>query len=502
MSIDPSGSGASFELLARLEGVEITELTPGELGLPMPLPTAPTVVSTNANGEPANDVAFAPSLSRDGSFVTFACLADNMVDGDANAAFDIIRKDLTTREIELITQVGVPGQGVLPTDGNSFFSSISGDDSVVAFDSAAGNLSNVDTGQRNVFVTAVDSAEVELVSIVGNRFASDPSISADGSLVAFTATATGDAETGDPAPLDTITGRVYVRDLADGSLLEASSDADGNFADRPSGDPDISANGAFVAFESLATNLIGEDRNPGADIYVKSLIDGSIQIASTTSDGAQGVGNSINPAISGDGAFVAFQSRARLVAGDTDNANDIYLKNMETGELNLVTINADGIKANGASFTPSISDDGRFVAFRSAADNLVEGDDNGRPDIFVADMQTGEFLRIELASDTSGANPELVQPTLSGDGALVAFVDQVTVGDGGGLLASQVLVAPVEGFGAAALDVADVLSSDLEPLAGGAAERSAGAPAPVPASAAAGTPAADLGALVVQPDAA
>ena len=200
--------------------------------------------------------------------MTFACLADNMVDGDANAAFDIFRKDLTTGEIELITQVGVPGQGVLPTDGNSFFSSISGDGSVVAFDSAAGNLSNVDTGQRNVFVTAVDSAEVELVSIVGNRFASDPSISADGSLVAFTATATGDAETGDPAPLDTITGRVYVRDLADGSLLEASSDADGNFADRPSGDPDISANGAFVAFESLATDEIDKSFLRDGDMLV------------------------------------------------------------------------------------------------------------------------------------------------------------------------------------------------------------------------------------------
>ena len=502
MSIDPSGSGANFQLLASLEGVEITALTPGELGLPTPLPAEPTVVSTNADGELADDVAFAPSLSRDGQFVSFSSLAGNMVDGDENETFDIFRKDLTTGEVELITQVRVPGQGLVAANGDSFFSAISGDGSVVAFDSAAGNLSNVETGQRNVFVTTADSAEVDLVSIVGNRFATDPSISADGSLVAFTATATGDAESDDPASLDTVMPRVYVRDLTDGSLLEASSDADGDFADRPSGNPDISANGAFVAFESLANNLIGEDLNPGADVYVKSLIDGSIRIASTTSGGDQGVGSSVNSAISGDGGLVAFQSRARLTVEDTDNVNDIYLKNLDTGELSLVTINADGIKADGASFTPSISDDGRFIAFRSAASNLVDGDDNGRPDIFIADMQTNQFVRFELASDTRGANAELVGPTLSGDGALVAFVDQVTVSDGGGLLASQVWVAPVGGFGAATLDVADVLSSDPEPLAGGAAETVAGAAAPVQVSAAAGAPAGDLSTLVVQPDAA
>ena len=465
------------------------------------------MISTSAGGAVADAVAFAPSLSQDGSFATFASIATNLVDGDSNGAFDIFRKNLSTGEVELITEVRVPGQGVQPANGDSFFSAISGDGSVVAFDSAAGNLATGETGQRNVFVRTVDSTDVDLVSIVGNRFASQPSLSEDGTLVAFGATATGRAETDDPAPLDTITERVYVRDLSDGSLVEVSSDANGNFADLASSDPDISANGNFVAFESLATNLLDADANPGADIYVKSLVDGSVQIASTTSDGAQGFGNSTDAAISGNGRFVAFQSAARLVVEDFDNASDIYVKDLQTGELRLVTINADEIKGNGASFTPSISDDGRFVAFRSAADNLVADDTNGQPDIFVADMQTGRFQRIELASDTSGANPELVEPTISGDGALVAFVDQVVgrrrradrrSGDGraGQLRGRPCARCRRSAFGRAR---ADQRPGDRRRARGRRRREAAGAAA---ALGAAGAPAADLSSLVVQPDAA
>jgi Tol biopolymer transport system component len=504
LSINPSGSGNNFQLLATLEGVEVTELSAADLGLGTSLPAEPTVISTSADGAVADGAAFAPSLSQDGRFATFASIATNLVEGDSNAAFDIFRKNLSTGEVELLTQVRVPGQGVQPANGSSFFSAISGDGSVVAFDSAASNLATGETGQRNVFVRTLDSPDVDLVSIVGNRFATQPSLSEDGTLVAFGATATGRAETGDPAPLDTITERVYVRDLSDGSLVEASSDASGNFADRASFDPDISANGNFVAFESMATNLLGEDLNPGTDIYVKSLVDGSVQIASTTTDGLQGFGNATDASISGNGRFVAFQSTARLVIEDFDAVPDIYVKDLQTGELRLVTINSDEIKGNGASFTPSISDDGRFVAFRSAADNLVANDANGQPDIFVADMQTGRFLRIELATDTSGMDPDLVEPTLSGDGALVAFVDQIVVG-AGGVEAAQVMVAPVRFGGGRALALADVLSGDDGPIDGPAATAAAPTTAPAVTDAAADAPqsiapAADLGTLVITPD--
>ncbi|MDF2732354.1 MAG: hypothetical protein K0S92_985 [Desertimonas sp.] len=495
VSVDPTGAGA-FQALAGLEGVEVEGLAAGDLGLAESLPSEPTVVSTNLAGAVANATAFAPSLSNDGTFVTFSSLGDNLVPGDGNEAFDVFRKNLTTGEVVRLSQARQPGQGVQEGNGDSFFSSISANGEVVAFDSAAGNFSDEDTGQRDVFVTTAGSNAIDLVSIVNNQFATDPSIARDGTKVAFTATATGRAETDNPAPLDTITSRVFVRDLDDGSLTEASSDDAGNFADGPSNDPDISANGNFVAFTSDAGNLLGTDANPGTDVYVKSLLDDSIRNASTTADDGQGFGSSSNASISGTGRFVAFQSDASFVAEDSGGGSDIYLKDLNSGAITLLTLNENEIQANGDSFTPSISNNGRYVAFRSEADNLVDGDDNGRADIFVADTESGDFLRFELSSDTSGALLDLVEPTISGDGSLVAFVDEVTVDGGGGLTAGQVVVAPVE-FGAGALRVADVLSTEADPISGPPA-----GPATATASAQAIAPAADLGALVVQPDAA
>jgi Tol biopolymer transport system component len=497
LSVDPTGAG-DFQILAGLEGISVEGLEAGDLGLAEGLPSEPTVVSTNADGATANATAFAPSLSNDGTFVTFSSLGDNLVMGDGNDAFDVFLKDLTTGEVVRLSQEKPPGQGVQAGNDDSFFSSVSGSGEVVAFDSAANNFANNDTGQRDVFVTEAGSNDVDLVSIVNNQFATDPSISRDGTKVAFTATATGRAETGDPAPANTITSRVFVRDRDDDSLTEASTAENGDFADEASSDPDLSANGNFVAFTSDATNLLGADANPGTDVYVKSLLNDSVRNASTTADGDQGFGGSSNASISGNGRFVAFQSEAAFVAEDSGGGSDVYLKDLKSGAIKLVTLNEDGIQANGDSFTPSISDDGRYVAFRSEADNLVSGDTNDRADIFVADTKTGEFLRFALAEDTSAALPDLVEPTISGDGSLVAFVDEVSVAGNGGLTAGQVVVAPVE-FGAGALRVADVLSSGVDPVSAPSVEPAAAA-GPGAASAQAIAPAADLGALLVQPD--
>ena len=213
------------------------------------------------------------------------------------------------------------------------------------------------------------------------------------------------------------------------------------------------------------------------------------------------VGAGTAPAVSENGRFVAFE----------DTAGQIVRAEVRAGAVagtEMVSELALGAAGDGESFTPSISDDGRFVAFRSAASNLVAGDDNGTPDIFVRSMDGDQILRFEIAGDTSGvAFPWLAEPSLAGNGDFVAFVDQVSLSGGGGLTDGQVVVAPVD-FGAGALQVADVLSTDPGPV-GNAAIGQAVAPAASGAGAAAAAAAIqpiaqpdDLSTLVVQPDAA
>lgn len=441
VAVDADGGGDSFTDVVLLEGIGAAQLSGAELGLPGDhLPIAPTIASSSAAGAAGNGVSMLGSLSADGRFITFASSATNLVDGDS-ATFDIFRKDLATGAITRLSETPDGAGG----DADSFHSAISADGEVIAFGSGAENFSDVSTGQRNVFTTTAGGDEVDLVSIVNNRFAADPSISADGTRIAFTATATGNAETGNPAPVETITERVYVRDLTDGSLTEASTDAAGNYANGASHHGEISSGGEFVVFDSTATNLLPtDDTNPFADVFIKSLADGSIRLVSSTDDGFQGFDSMLNPTVSGDGRYVAFETEFAFSADDSNGTWDIYLKDMQTGELELVSRSADGALGDGASHGASLSDDGRLLAFRSAAANLVDADGNGDGfDVFVKNLDTGAIQRFEVLDD-GGGDFELLAPDLSGDGEFVAYTDQVTSAGDGSLTGGQVVVAPVD----------------------------------------------------------
>jgi Tol biopolymer transport system component len=483
INVRPSGEG-EFTVLAGLEGVQVNRLPLADLGLAAGVVTEPIIASTNAAGALGNGTSFVPSLSADGSLVAFASSSTNFV-ADDDGTFDIFVKDLASGEITRVSQTAAGFGG----NADSFFPVISGDGSRIAFDSGANNFPSSGTASRDIFAADVAGGDPQFVSIIDNRFATTPSISGDGNLVSFRGTATGRAETGSPAGEDTIIQRIYVRDLTDGSLLEASTSAGGEFANAASVFSDLSADGRFVAFDSLATNLVADDANPGYDIFVKSLDgSGAIELVSATSAGTQIVGSDSRlPAMSADGTFVVFHSDGAFVGADTNGVTDVYRKNLETGVIQLVSRGADGTIGDGASLSASISDDGRFVAFRSAATNLVAGDDNGVHDIFVKDMQTGAIVRFEVEGDTSDVSPIqgviTLRPSLSGDGSTVAYATNVEIGDvgngAGGITAGQVAVAPVDfGTPAASIAVADVLS-DGPGGAGGGGGGGAGALAPL-----------------------
>jgi Tol biopolymer transport system component len=169
-----------------------------------------------------------------------------------------------------------------------------------------------------------------------------------------------------------------------------------------SGNTSVSSDGRFVAFGSGATNLVAGDTNDADDIFVRDRQTGTTQRVSVDSSGNQVDGNSISPSISSDGRFVAFSSNAsNLVAGDTNAMVDVFVRDRQTGTTQRVSVNSSGNQAHlsrHGSYDCSISPEGRFVAFTSGAKNLVPGDTNGKQDIFVHDRRTGTTQRVSVSS--------------------------------------------------------------------------------------------------------
>jgi Tol biopolymer transport system component len=167
----------------------------------------------------------------------------------------------------------------------------------------------------------------------------------------------------------------------------------------------------------------GDTNGANRDIFVRDRQSGQTELVSVSSAGVQGNYGSSNPTISADGRFVAFESSAsNLVPGDTNGANgDIFVHDRETGQTERVSVSSAGAQGNYGSVDPTISADGRFVAFRSEANNLVPGDTNDRPDVFVRDRQTGETERVSVSSAGTQGNGHSVHPTISADGRFVAF---------------------------------------------------------------------------------
>jgi len=183
------------------------------------------------------------------------------------------------------------------------------------------------------------------------------------------------------------------------------------------GSPHITSNGRYVVFWSFANNLVSNDTN-GSDIFVKDLVTGITTRVTTNSSGVEHNGmvwNSWQTPISDDGRFVVFASDAsNLAPDDTNGVLDIYLKDLVTGLTTRLTNGFDGSQANGERADPSITPDGRYVLFSSAASNLVPGDNNGAWDTFVKDLATGVTTRVSTPNGIAG--------DITPDGRYVVFL--------------------------------------------------------------------------------
>ncbi|MFI0261734.1 TolB family protein [Streptomyces sp. NPDC017056] len=203
--------------------------------------------------------------------------------------------------------------------------------------------------------------------------------------------------------------------------------ADGTQGNGFSGDPRLSANGRFVAFSSDATNLGPIDANGQQDVYVKDLRTGKVDLVSVASDGTRGDALSGSPEISADGRYVAFYSSAtNLVPGDTNGEGDVSVHDRRTGRTVSPTAGAGTSPYGYGVQNFALSGDGHRLAFGSHRPDLVPDDTNERLDVFVHDVQKGTTKRVSVASDGSQADGPSAFPSISADGRRVAFTSKAT----------------------------------------------------------------------------
>ena len=194
-----------------------------------------------------------------------------------------------------------------------------------------------------------------------------------------------------------------------------------------SGAGNMTADGRYVVFFSISTTLAPEDTDRFFDVFVRDLQSGTTTLESVSSDGTKGVGSSSWPFITDNGRYITFQSDARnLVAGGTNGRQHIYVRDREAGTTELVSMSTAGAQADNLNDIGNISGDGRFVVFISYASNLVPGDTNGSPDVFVRDRQAGTTTRVSVSSSGAQANGSSLWPRISADGRFVAFVSVAT----------------------------------------------------------------------------
>ncbi|MBN1321446.1 MAG: PD40 domain-containing protein [Thermoleophilia bacterium] len=373
-----------------------------------------TRVSLAASGAQSSEMSYQPSISTGGRHVVFSSSANLTGDGPQWAGGVFLRDCLWRTTSRVCTAASANGG-----DNESWSPSVSADGRYVGFLSFADNLVPDEGG--GIFVRDRQPA---MTSLVGPGWSDDgPSISADGRYAAFSsysATLVPGDTNGVPD--------VFVHDRTTGTTVRVSVDSSGSQANGASGGACISPDGRYVAFQSYASNLVPGDTNGLADIFVHDRSTGATTRISVDSAGVQANGSSSGANICSDGRCVAFGSEAsNLVSGDANGVADVFVRDLLTGVTTRVSVTSTGLEGNGESGGPSISDNGRYVAFTSWASNLVPGDTNEAGDVFVFDRETGAVVRASVA--TGGGQAETTwdgsaqseYPAISGDGRYVAF---------------------------------------------------------------------------------
>ena len=407
-------------------------------------------VSVNGTSMAGDGASSTPSINGDGSLVAFVSQATNLVIGVSG--FQIYVHNRQTNQVEVISR---NNDTTTVNEGNGVSStpSISADGRFVAFVSQATNLlapgiPAIPAGQQ-IYVRDRQTGQTSLVSvdnnvapIAGNGVSSTPSISADGRFVAFVSQATNLLAPGTPAiPAGQ---QIYVRDRQTGqtSLVSVDNSVAPIAGNGVSSTPSISADGRFIAFMSLSTNLLapGIPAVSGQQIYIRDRQVNQTSLVSADNNVVPIPGNGVSsaPSINGDGSLVAFDSLATNLLDPvvpSVSGRQVYVRNRTVDQTSLVSMDNNVVPnpGNGVSRTPSISSNGRFVAFVSLATDLLAP---GVPavagqQIYIRDRQLGQsFLASQDNTNTNvagtGGGGVSDTPSTNGNGGFVAFFSRAT----------------------------------------------------------------------------
>ena len=412
-------------------------------------------VSVANDGTQGISQSLLAAISGNGRFVVFVSDSSNLVSADTNGVADVFLRDTCAGAAGCIPSTARVSVATDGTQGNAASSipAISSSGRFTVFVSDSNTLVSADTnGVADVFLRdtcqgaagctpSTTRLSVATDGTQGNAASSFPAISADERFVAFASSANTLVASDTNGVVD-----VFVRDTCFGaagctpSTGRVSVASDGTQASGDNSFPRLSGNGRFVVFQSGANNLVSGDSNGTVDIFLRDTCQGAAGcVVSTTrvsvaSDGSQAVGVSAFPALSSNGRFIAFTSNAaNLVASDTNGVEDVFLRDTCQGAAGCtpstgrVSVSTSGIQASSGSGFAAISSTGRFVAFESAASELVSGDTNALSDIFVRDTCAGaggctpSTIRVSVASNGTQGNGGSIAAAIDDSGGIVCF---------------------------------------------------------------------------------
>ena len=392
--------------------------------------TSPAMLLTskNANGVTSNNISQAADIDATGRYIVFESKATNLTSiATTTGRLLIYRKDTITGEVILVSS---DKSGLVEANNNASNPSISTNGRYVVFESAADNLDGNASNNNQIYLKDLDSDDVTLVSLnieglpdEGFNGASNAKVSDDGRYVLFQSS---------DLLMSTIPGggiaQIYLKDMSNGVVQMISRTIANDAGNAASNNPDMSADGTHIVFESLATNFTASN-SFNHIYYVNTSVAHTVEQISVATGGAQANANSNKPSISDDGSSVVFDTDATNLDGsDNNGTTDVYLHYITPGSTNLISVTNTGDSGNGASSNAHISGNADYVVFESLALDLASGATPGVRSIYVRDLSAWPETIIEKVDIPSSTLPSN-EPVISTDGRYVSFHSDETYAD-------------------------------------------------------------------------